>query len=72
MVCWDCDCSTTVSDDPNVSCSPMLVETIQNLAENLDGLKQISHHNIQNAFDGLSFGGDNEGIHGCSLSEMLH
>ena len=34
--------------------------------------KQISHHNIKNAFDGLCFGGDNEGIHGCSPPEMLH
>ena len=72
MVCRDCDCSTNDLDDPNVSCSPMLVERIQNLAGDLDGLKQISHHNIQNAFDGLCFGGDNEGIHGCSPPEMLH
>ena len=50
MVCQGCDCSTTDSDDPNVSCSQMLAETIQNLAGDLDALKQIFHQNIQNDF----------------------
>ena len=39
MVCRDCDCSTSQSDEPNVSCSPMLAETIKNLAGDLCGLQ---------------------------------
>jgi hypothetical protein len=32
----------------------------------------LSHHNIQNAFHSLSFGGDPQGIHGCTPPETLH
>jgi hypothetical protein len=32
----------------------------------------LSHHDIPNAFHSLSFGGDTQGIHGCTPPETLH
>jgi hypothetical protein len=32
----------------------------------------FSHHDIQNAFHSLSFGGDTQGVHGCTPPETLH
>ena len=72
LVCRDCDCPTMQADNPGVVCSPITIQTIFSARDDLVALKLLSHHNIDNAFHKLSFGGDPEGIHGCSPPEMLH
>ena len=72
LVCRDCNCPTDRSDDPIVRCTPLTVALIQNARDDADALKSLSHHGIENAFHHVCFGGDPEGIHGCTPPEMLH
>jgi hypothetical protein len=52
-------------------CHPLDQATIvQATANNTSA--ELSHHDIQNAFHSLSFGGDTQGIHGCTPPETLH
>jgi len=72
LVCRDCDCPTSLSDVCNISCQPLTTALISNIRHNPEALKAHSHHGIDNAFHELDFGGDEEGIHGCTPPEMLH
>ena len=72
LVCRDCDCPTDVSDDPFYECSPLTRARIELASGSAAGLKEISHHPVDNAFHDVCFGGDEQSIHGCSPPEMLH
>ena len=72
LVCRDCDCPTSSSDNPNITCRPITLARIKDAHDDVAALRNLSHHQIENAFHSVCFGGDNEGIHGCSPPEMLH
>jgi len=72
LVCRDCDCSTDDADDPLIICEPLTLEMFDVDNDDPDTLSHLSHHNIDNAFHKACFGGDKEGVHGCTPPEMLH
>jgi hypothetical protein len=72
LVCRDCDCPTSASDNPNVKCNPLSLATFRQARNDRDAMQSLSHHTINNAFHEVCFGGDNQGIHGCSPPEMMH
>jgi len=55
-----------------VVCHPLLQATFEVANEDPAALGHLSHHNIHNAFHKACFGGDPEGVHGCTPPEMLH
>jgi hypothetical protein len=71
LVCRDCDCPSAQSDNPSYVCRPLLQHTLHVAAQN-NTSSIYSHHDIQNAFHSLCFGGDVQGIHGCTPPETLH
>jgi len=72
LVCRDCDCLTEDANDPLIDCQPLLLEMFNVDDHDPDALSHISHHNIDNAFHKACFGGDKEGVHGCTPPEMLY
>jgi hypothetical protein len=74
-LCRYCHCPTEDADNPLANYKPKTEKQIRRLCERDDeqGLKEISQHNIKNAFHGLRFGLHNDhGIHGACPLEMLH
>ena len=71
LVCRDCDCPTNQSDNPSYVCRPLLQQTLHAASQN-NSSAVYSHHDIQNSFHSLCFGGDSQGIHGCTPPETLH
>ena len=74
-----CDCPSEKADNPKYECTFTLqsdvVEILSNpdTKERLNQLKQISQHDLKNAFYKVSFGGDPHNIHGCSpVDAILH
>jgi len=75
QLCRYCCCPTDRTDDPRASFQPKTVPVIANLIKNkdLNGLKLLSQHNIDNACYQLRFGCHNDqGVHGGCPLEMLH
>jgi hypothetical protein len=70
-----CCCPTTVSDDPHAYHEKKTVPMIRQLVADgdLDGLRALSQHPIENVWHGLGFGAHSqEGVHGSRPLEMLH
>ena len=72
FLCRDCDCLSEFGDNPNQRCFPTTQALIQTKSNNAKDLSDFCHYNVDNAFHKLWFGGDNDGIHGCSPPETLH
>jgi len=72
LICRDCDCPTKEADNPYYQCKPLTCAIFDAAIGNSDALKKLSHHSVNNAFHQVCFGGDEQGIHGCSPPEMLH
>ena len=75
QICRYCHCPTNKADDPRVTHKMKTQQEIQKLIDKgrLDKLKDLSQHNIQNAFYEVTFHQANDGgIHGACPSEMLH
>ena len=74
-ICRYCFCPMQDADNPMASYKMKTQRHISRLVENqnLERLKSISQHNIQNAWCEVRFHAANErGIHGACPSEMLH
>ena len=71
LVCRDCNCPTERSNNPSVICHPITKQIILS-AQASDSISQLSHHHLTNAFHTIDFGGDPQGIHGCTPPETLH
>jgi hypothetical protein len=75
QICRYYCCPTTVSDDPCADCEKKTVPMIRQLVADgdLDGLRALSQHPIDNVWHGLRFGAHSqEGVHGSCPLEMLH
>ena len=71
-LCRDCDCLQEDGDNTEgLSCIPTDESKMMALSKN-NQLKSFSHYDIDNAFHKLWFGGDVQGIHGCTPPESLH
>ena len=74
-ICRYCHCPTDDADNPNARYPMKTQKGIQKLVDrgDLEGLRQISQQNIQNAWYKVRFHAANDrGIHGACPSEMLH
>jgi hypothetical protein len=74
-LCRYCHCPTNESDDPKADYCKKTADEIQELVDNedIDGLRAISQHPIQNAMYSLRFGLHNDqSIHGATPMDMLH
>ena len=74
-VCRYCHCPREQADDPMANFRMKTQTHIEGLVrrQKLDKLRQISQHNIKNAWYQVRFHAANErGIHGACPSEMLH
>ena len=74
-ICRYCHCPTEKADNPMATYPMKTQKGIQRLVErgDLEGLRQISQQNIQNAWYKVRFHAANDrGIHGACPSEMLH
>jgi len=74
-VCRYCHCPMEQADDPMANFRMKTQTHIEGLVrrQKLDKLRQISQHNIKNAWYQVRFHAANErGIHGACPSEMLH
>ena len=69
-----CSCRWKDTDNPHIQCTFVKQSTIKTLCEKgLDEeLKNISQHNIINAFDSISVGSHEAGINAMMPSEILH
>ena len=69
-----CDYPWIRTDDENVECDFMSHQYIKNLCESHeeDELKDISQHNIVNAFDTVSTGSHPAGLNALMPAEILH
>lgn len=75
QLCRYCKCPTKDSDDPFITIKPKLQHEIQALVEknNLEKLKKLSQHCINNSLYSVRFGLHNRaGVHGACPIEMLH
>ena len=73
-LCRECDCLTESSDNPDVVCTYIKASYLTELRNTNDiaTLKALSFHNVTNAFDSVSFGANEYGIHRATPSEVLH
>ena len=74
-ICRYCHCPTSEADNPNARYPMKTQPDIKRLVDraDLEGLRQISQQNIQNAWYKVRFHAANDrGIHGACPSEMLH
>jgi hypothetical protein len=73
-LCRECDCLTESSDNPDVVCTYIKASYLTELRNTNDiaTLKALSFHNVTNAFDNVSFGANEYGIHRATPSEVLH
>ena len=74
-ICRYCHCPTWDADNPRARYQMKTQMDIQKLVDrhDLEGLRQISQQNIQNAWYKVRFhAANNRGIHGACPSEMLH
>lgn len=74
-ICRYCHCPTADADNPKARYPMKTQKGIQKLIDkgDLEGLRQISQQNIQNAWYKVRFHAANDrGIHGACPSEMLH
>ena len=69
-LCRDCDCLSVAGDNPDTTCTPITQAIIQSKSKK--ELLSFCHYGVDNAFHKLWFGGDTDGIHGCSPPESLH
>ena len=71
LVCHDCTCETDQSNNPSIVCQPITEQMILN-AQADQTIANLSHHELDNAFHKVDFGGDLQGMHGCTPPETLH
>ena len=69
-----CDCPWIRTDDENVECDFMSHQYVKKLCESNkeDDLKEISQHNIINAFDTVVMGSHAAGLNALMPAEILH
>jgi hypothetical protein len=69
-----CDCPTGSADDHDVQCNYIKASFLTQLRHRNDiaTLKSFAFHNVTNAFDSVSFGANEYGIHRATPSEVLH
>jgi hypothetical protein len=70
-----CNCRSQDADQTNFQCEFVTKNQVQQAIadNNLDALKEISQHNVVNAFHKVCFGGDKYNIHGCTpLDVVVH
>ena len=72
--CRDCNVAPEDADNPEAKCTFITQAQMQDLVDNrdMDGLHNLSHHWVQNAWHRVCFGGDPHGIHGMTPPEPLH
>lgn len=68
-----CNCQSKKANDPNFRCQYVKQADIQTAVESKDlyRLKELSQHNIQNAFHNVDFGGDPHSIYGCTPVDIV-
>jgi Plavaka transposase len=68
-----CNCRSQDSDQTNFQCEFVTMDEVQGavLANDLDALKEMSQHNVRNAFHKVCFGGDKYNIHGCTPLDIV-
>ena len=73
-LCRECDCPTESSDNPDVLCTYIKASYLTELRSrnDIETLKSLAFHNVTNAFDNVSFGANEYGIHRATPSEVLH
>ena len=69
-LCRDCNVLFADSDNPEITCDNVTEDMLQ--GKTRKEVNGISHYFIDNAFHPICFGGDKEGIHGCTPPESLH
>ena len=75
QLCRYCECPTNESDKPFVNYELKTTAKIKGMiaANDIEGLRQLSQHCIQNSMYKLRFGThNNQGIHGACPMDMLH
>jgi hypothetical protein len=74
QLCRVCFCKNEDTDKPYMSHKPKTQEIIKKLvdAKKTDALREISQHNIDNAWYKVRFALPTVGIHGSTPAEILH
>jgi hypothetical protein len=69
-----CDCLLDDLDNPDVECTFLDVETINNICHNGsdDDLQEITMHKVDNAFNRIQMGQNAHGIFMCAVVEVMH
>jgi hypothetical protein len=69
-LCRDCDVPTANADDETWKCCFFHEDELKDMSE--EELNAYSFHNINNGFEGVSWGGSHLGIRGALNPEVLH
>ena len=73
-LCRYCDCSFNDISNPDVQFSYTKQAHVEKLVKNndLEALKSMLQHHLDNAFYRLDFGPNAQGLHGACPAELLH